>query len=458
MVIRVRIFRAVLAAGLLVSAPIGMAVTSAGPAAAAADLALSPEFAHAFIGNGVLDQQIVIPGDSSLIGSDTAIAVGFDPAAADFSASVDAGNEAGAVCGGDPVNGFTCTAPAGGWTPGNLDADYDTGGSPTAIPACGLQCNFDIYLYEGSVGGTLVESSGVTIAAPGALSATLLQQSADTAVLTVDNAGPNLDAYFTVQVTGLAGYSVAAAPAGSCTQSGAQLNCNYSAPLLGSNNAAVAITLTFTGGSGPVDLAAAVSGYILDAGGISVGTGDSASATLDWTPGQQGSTTGSSSGSSSPGSGSGAGGGSTGKAGTSTQSNMKPASAAGSAAANASGAASGSASAQAGSSGSALAGGSASDQTQLGGVGKAASSSGLGNSGNMLMWGFFALALVIAGGAGGWFYVARRRTKAAYAAAAAYVPPVLEPESENLDERERGSFESSAWRASSRGSRSDDEL
>jgi hypothetical protein len=272
----------------------------------------------------------------------------------------------------------------------------------------------------GRVGSDIADFSAS--GASDALSATLTQKSADTAELTVDESGGDLDSYFTVRITGLGGYTVTATPAGLCSQSGAQLDCAYSTPL-SSSDSAVSITLAFSGGSGPADLTAAVTGYLLDAVGIAVGAGDTAKATLDWTPGQPGSTVGSS----APGSGSGPGGtsGSAGGAGgtgsTGVRSNVVPVPAT-------AGAGPGVMTPQVRSAPSTRAGSSASSPTHLG-AGSAVGGSGPG----WVQWTLIALALVLAGAGAGCLYIARRRTKAAYAAAAAYVPPAFDPKSVSLD-------------------------
>jgi hypothetical protein len=290
-----------------------------------------------------------------------------------------------------------------------------------------------------------------TDTASGVLSASLLQQSADTVELTVDNSGADLDTYFTAQITGLGDYTITATPADICTQSDTDLNCTYSTPL-STTSTATSITLTFSGGSGPLDLDASIAGYILDAAGLPIGTGDAAEATLEWIPGLPSSpTSGSSTDSGAPSTGTSAGGGSSagsaggssgGQAGTTTRTNVAPIPVSRTAGAGVGtggpGVGPGSLlTPQARSAPSTQFGDSpASNPTHLGAAGNAASSSDSGGSDSLLVWGLLALALILFGTGGGWLYVARRRTKAAYAAAASYVPPVFDPESADTDVRQ----------------------
>lgn len=273
---RIPRFCAALAAGLVVFGTVQ--VLDASPALADGDVSV----ASISLGIGTsATEQISIPDDSGLIGQSTALVVLPDPALAGtgFGASVDAGDTGGSCSADSGDSGYTCQAPGAGWSAGTLDLDFDAGNSSTPVPSCGASCSFTTSVYEGDTSGAPVAAGTVTTEAEAGLKL-VLTAAGGALNVSVTNSGPTQTADLSVSLSGLNGYSLSGDPA--CTASGSGYVCD-GGDTTGAVETSESWSLTLSGSTGPISLAASAYASVYPGGAVDTLSG-AASTELDWTP------------------------------------------------------------------------------------------------------------------------------------------------------------------------------
>jgi len=283
---RFAVLRNALVAGFSVA--VGLAAAAA-PANAGSAGGLSVTPVSAGVGSGVVSQTIAIASGSPIVGSSGAITIsgsdgGFEVSGLTWDASTKGSCRRGAAQ--SPAWFYICTASATGWGAGSFHLAINTGSAAQQI-CSDLVCVFGTTAAWNGPGGPQAGGS-VTLTNEADLSVSLSAQAPVTSVtlMAADN-GPSRVSNAVVTVTGLGSYTVSNVE-GQCTQNGSTLTC---AEQLGPGQN-LFVQPAFSGGSGPLNLRAVISGYFQDHTGRVVSEPDTNSAnnsaSLTWTPGGAG--------------------------------------------------------------------------------------------------------------------------------------------------------------------------